>query len=249
MKLKKVKFKNLSHKKQKKLMKTVDQLKPIDDPMAQKMLEGEGVPQEVLRIVLEKPGLNIVSSEPQKYLRNLGKARSVILDDLCFDEEMNWYDLEVQKSDDEDHPKRLRYNISNMDTYMVEKGTEFNQMKKSTAVMLTKKNFLYHQGFAQINQTTYESECCLKDTGTGLSVGVRMVFVNAEGEDDTPAAKLMRFMVNGEGEGDFPLLRERYRYFTEENKGRRTMCELIENLIREENAENHKEVQKGCKEG
>jgi len=87
MKLKKVKFKNLSHKKQKKLMKTVDQLKPIDDPMAQKMLEGEGVPQEVLRIVLENPALNIVSSEPQKYLRNLGKARSVILDDLCFDEE------------------------------------------------------------------------------------------------------------------------------------------------------------------
>ena len=68
-----------------------------------------------------KPDLAVVESQPQRFLRNLG-AHSVILDVLCQDSSGDYFNIEVQKKNDDDHQKRVRFNRSNIDTAFVESG-------------------------------------------------------------------------------------------------------------------------------
>jgi len=236
-----VKFEDLPPKRQKLLMDTVDQLKPIDDAMAHKLMETMECTQEILRASLSSSELMLAFCLPQKFLRNLDDVHSVILDALCLDQTGNWYDVEVQQSDDDDHQKRIRYNISNMDTFLAENGTKYRDLKNAVGVILTKNNFLYRKGLVKEKKAVYEMAYCLTDSGAVSDMGTKAVYVNAEVQDGSPAADLMHFMVTGEGGENFPALRKRYDFFTKKNRGRKKMCEVIEKLIQDEHEELLKE--------
>ena len=82
----------------------------MDDVFFQKMMEDKEVCEELLRIILEDSGVQVIECIPQASLKNL-IGKSVILDVLCRDRDGSYYNVEVQKSDDDDHQKRVRYNI------------------------------------------------------------------------------------------------------------------------------------------
>lgn len=107
-----------SYEKQREL---VSKLNVIDDVLFHKVVEDKEVCEEILRIILNKPDLAVVESQPQRFLRNLG-AHSVILDVLCQDSSGDYFNIEVQKKNDDDHQKRVRFNRSNIDTAFVESG-------------------------------------------------------------------------------------------------------------------------------
>lgn len=75
----------------------------------------------------------------------------MVLDAHCVDISNNHFDLEMQRKDDDDHQKRVRYNSSNMDTYIAEKGTKFEQIPDIYVIYITKNDFfgesrtLYHK--------------------------------------------------------------------------------------------------------
>ena len=46
----------------------------------------------------------------------------MILDVLCQDSSGDYFNIEVQKKNDDDHQKRVRFNRSNIDTAFVESG-------------------------------------------------------------------------------------------------------------------------------
>lgn len=73
-------------------------------------------------MTLKSKGLEVVEITPQKSLRNI-KAKSIVLDVLCVELQNKYYNIEVQKSDNAANQKRVRYNSSNIDTYITEKGT------------------------------------------------------------------------------------------------------------------------------
>ena len=60
----------------------VEHLRPIDDAFFEKLMEDREVCEEILRVILEDPGLTIVEVIPQGSIRNL-QGRSVRLDALC----------------------------------------------------------------------------------------------------------------------------------------------------------------------
>lgn len=66
----------------------------------------------------------MVEAQAQRFLRNMG-AHSGILDLLCQDKTGAYFNIEVQKSDDDDHQKCIRFNKSNIDTAFAEKGLEY----------------------------------------------------------------------------------------------------------------------------
>ena len=107
-----------SYEKQREL---VSKLNVIDDVLFHKVVEDKEVCEEILRIILNKPDLAVVESQPQRFLRNLG-THSVILDVLCQDSSGDYFNIEVQKKNDDDHQKRVRFNRSNIDTAFVESG-------------------------------------------------------------------------------------------------------------------------------
>lgn len=105
----------------------VSKLNVIDDVFFQKMAEDREVTEEMLRIILEKPKLKVIDSKVQRFLRNIG-AHSVILDLICEDENHSIINCEVQKEDDDDHQRRVRFNRSNIDTIFVEKGLDYKEL-------------------------------------------------------------------------------------------------------------------------
>ena len=117
----------------------------IDDQFFQKIAENREVCEELLRILLDKPDLEIIESQTQRKLPNL-QARAVILDALCKDSHGNLFNIEVQKDDKkrdhskaEEYQKRVRFNLASMDTAFAEKGTEFHNLPDLYAVLLSKR--------------------------------------------------------------------------------------------------------------
>ena len=80
------------------------------------------------RLYLESKELKIVEHKPQAVLRNI-KGRSVTLDLKCIDEKGIIFGVEVQKHDNDNHQKRVRYNMANLDTAASEKGIKFDELK------------------------------------------------------------------------------------------------------------------------
>ena len=134
----------------------VSKLNIIDDVFFQKMAEDREVAEEILRIILEKPKLKVIDSKVQRFLRNIN-AHSVVLDLLCEDENHSIINCEVQKEDDDDHQRRVRFNRSNIDTIFVEKGLDYKELPDVYIIFISKfdtfhENHLSYRTYDQRNR-------------------------------------------------------------------------------------------------
>lgn len=75
--------------------------------------------------------------KPQAVLRNI-KGRSVTLDLKCTDENGVIFGVEVQKRDNDNHQKRVCYNMANLDTAESEKGVKFDELKDVYEIYISK---------------------------------------------------------------------------------------------------------------
>ena len=70
---------------------------------------------------LTKKGMTTMMQSYEKQ-RELVSKLNVIDDVLCQDSSGDYFNIEVQKKNDDDHQKRVRFNRSNIDTAFVESG-------------------------------------------------------------------------------------------------------------------------------
>ena len=209
----------------------VDALRPLDDVFWHKLAESREFCQEVLQIILQNKDLTIISSIPQKSLRNI-EGRSVILDVMCEDATGKYYNIEVQKENNDNHQKRVRYNGSNMDTYIVEKGIKFDNIPDVYVIYLSQFDVF------QREKTTYHVDRILRETGEILDNGYYEMYVNATVDDKTDIAALMKVLASNKVPKD-----DRFQTVckTIENlkvgKGRNEMCQLVEEYKAEGKAE------------
>ena len=98
----------------------------IDDTLFQKMAEDKGFCEELLSTVLEQPVI-VESIVPQSSIKNL-QGRSVVLDALCVLQNGKRCNVEVQKANDENHEKRVRYNTSCITANITDPGTKFEKV-------------------------------------------------------------------------------------------------------------------------
>lgn len=115
----------------------IKQLNVIDDVFFHKIAEDKAVCEEILRIILQKPKLKVLDAQAQRFLRNIS-AHSVILDLLCEDEDGSRINVEMQKADDDDHVKRVRFNSSNIDTTFTEKGLDYKDFPDIYVIFISK---------------------------------------------------------------------------------------------------------------
>ena len=205
----------------------VAKLNVIDDVFFHKMAEDKEVCEEILRILLSKPNLKVVESQVQRYLRNIG-AHSVILDVLCQDENGDYINVEVQKTDDDDHQRRLRFNQSNIDTTFVEKGIPYNKLPDIYLVFISKFD-VFNEG-----HTVYHINRVIEETGTIVENGTHEIYANTAIDDKSDIAELMQYFKNSTGEHEnFMNLCNRVKYFKESQKGVSEMCQLVEDYAEE----------------
>ena len=90
--------------------------------------------------------------------------------------------MEVQKSDNDDHQRRVRYNASCLTTNITDPGVKFKKVPDVIMVYITRFD-IFRGG-----KTTYHVERTVKETGKVVHNGLTEIYVNAAVDDGTDTA-------------------------------------------------------------
>lgn len=207
--------------------KTIDELRPIDDTFIRKLGENRGFCEELLQIVLSKPDLKVLENTIQKNIHNVD-TRSVTVDILCRDADGSQISVEVQKADDDNHLKRVRYNGSCVQILSLKKGARFEALPDVYMIYITETD-IFKKG-----KTIYHFDHVLRETEEVIDNGYHEVYVNAEINDGTDLAEYMELFKSPDvvDNKKFPNICNVVRYF-KNGKGRNEMCTVVEEYAKE----------------
>jgi len=213
----------------------VRDFRPIDDVFFEVLGQSIPVCQEMLRIILEDEGLVVTDVVTQSSERNL-YGRSVRLDALCVLGNGAKVNIEVQRSDNDNHLKRARFNASSITVKDSDPGTKFDDVLELYIVYISEFDFL------KGNRTIYHVEKVLKETGDVIDDGLHEIFVNTVIDDGTDTAELMSCFTKKEVKNSkFPALSSEVKRLKETEGGVQVVCEVMqryENLaVKEERIE------------
>lgn len=206
-------------------------LNPIDDIMFRKMAENIEFCEEILRVILEDSNLVVLEAVPQWTGTNL-QGRCVILDAKCITEDNEHINIEIQRADDDDHQRRVRYNASILTTNITEPGTKFKDIPNVTIVYISKFDIFNEK------LPMYHIDRIIRETKTIVNNGFREIYVNCNVNDGSDVANLMQIFTDNDTYSDnFPVTSQSKRIFKKTEGGVHTMCEIMEKIAAEERRE------------
>ncbi len=208
----------LTEEKMEDLNEVVQQLRLIDDIFFEKVMEDRETCEEVIRIIMESPELSIKEVHPQEPVHNL-QGRSVRLDVLCERTDGSYINVEVQRADNDNHFKRVRYNASCITANVTEPGEKFKNVRDVCIIYISefdvfkKGKTIYHT--RQVVQETEKDENPIY-----VEDGFSSIYVNTEIKDNTEIAELMScFLQTKVKNPKFPKLSSRVAQFKENEEG------------------------------
>ena len=202
----------------------IAKLNVMDDIFFQKIVADPLVCQEILRIILEEPELEIRECRVQDSLKNL-QGRSVVLDVNCQDSKGVYYNIEVQKQDNDDHQRRTRYNRALLTSNVTRVGVDFIDVPDVKTIYISKFD-MFKEG-----QTIYRIERRLSRNGKAVENGTAEIYVNSKVDDGTEIAELMQYFQKSVGyHNKFPCLSNRVKMFKESEEGVMYMSSVIEEI-------------------
>ena len=207
-------------------------LNPIDDSLFQKMAEDISFCQEILQVILGDKGLRVLDNVPQFVAKNL-QGRSCTLDVKCSLGDGRIVNIEVQKADDDDHQRRVRYNGALLTTNATDPGDKFKDVPDVIVVFISRFD-IFKSGKA-----LYHVDRIVRETGKLADNGFAEIYVNAEVDDGSDVALLMDVFTedNVYDDNRFPATSGRKRRFKTTEEGVSEMCEVIERNRAEARAE------------
>ena len=183
--------------------------------------------QFILRIVLERPDLQVQESFCQFSLQNL-QGRSVCFDILAADTSGKQYNIEMQRASSGAHVKRARYNSSLLDASLSVPGEQYHQLNEAYVIFITKKDPL-HQGLPICH-----IERIITETGQPFQDGSHIIYASAQYQDDTPLGRLMHDLSCPDPEQmHYPFLADNVRHFKQTEEGRKTMSGVFQEFAQE----------------
>ena len=192
--------------------------------------------QTVLRIIMDKPGLIVKSSQIQKVFKNL-HGRSVTLDIDAVDENNVEYDIELQQANKGAAPERARFISSIIDANILDPGEDFDKLPETYVIFVTLNDVLKKgQPIYHIRRTIEGSDDVFEDKS-------HIIYVNSEIQNETPLGRLMHdFHCKNAGDMFNKDLAERVDQLKNTERGNQFMCKIMEDLAREERLENSIEI-------
>lgn len=199
----------------------------LSDTFMSVALRDQAAAQEVIRIFTGIPDLKIVSLSTQVRLPRM-VSHDAILDVVAEDSSGKIYNIEVQRADNLDHAKRVRYYGAMLDTACLEKGAGYEELPEVYVIYLSERD-LWKAG-----KTVYTVEKKLSGTEIPYSDGMHIIFANAEANDGTEIARTMQyFKVSDPMDQSHGALSKRVHYLKCEEGGRQEMCEISEKIYNE----------------
>jgi len=215
-------------------LQTLAKFKMFDDTFMSAVFDGQIEETEMLlRIVLEKNDIMVISSEAQYFISNI-YGKEARLDIYANDSNRNAYHVEVQRDLSGASVQRARYTGALVDGQLLKKGQKHKEIPDRYTVFITEED-MFGKGIP-----AYHSENKITELDNApLGDGGHIVYINGQYRNtDTPIGQLMHdfFCINS---ADIinPVLRERVRYLKETEEGVEEMCELMDNRINEEKEE------------
>lgn len=197
----------------------------LDDDFMTKCFEGETACMElVLRIVLEKPDLQVTDVRTQVFVENL-MNRSVRLDILATDSEGRKINVEIQRADHGAGKRRARYNSAMMDVNLLPKGEDTDDLPEVYVVFITENDVL-GGGLPLHRISRYD-----QDMGTPFDDGTHIIYVNGAYRGDSPIGLLMHdFACTDPAKMHYNALADRVRFYKESKEGVAIMCKVMEEM-------------------
>ncbi len=214
-----------------KIREEAKKLNPIDDLMFRKMAEDKDFCQEILRVILNDSKLIVLEAKAQWAGANL-QGRSVIMDARCALGDGREVNIEVQKADDDNHQKRVRYNGAILTTNTADPGIKFENVPDVCVIFISKFD-VFEGGFP-----LYHIDRMVRETGKVVGNGFEEVYVNTKVKDGSEISELMEVFVEDKAYNNkFPVTSGIKRRYKETEGGLQTMCEIMEKIAAQERRE------------
>ena len=203
----------------------------MDDTFMSKVFEDKRCTELVLRIILNRDDLIVDHVNCQQDIKNL-QGRSIRMDILAHDRKGVIYNIEVQNDDAGADPKRARYNSSLLDANITEAGDDYDQLRETYVIFITKNDVLGS------GLPIYHIDRTIEETGEKFKDEAHIIYVNSSIQDETKLGKLMQdFWCKRGEEMNYEVLAERVSFFKEKKEGVNQMCEILDEVKRESKLE------------
>lgn len=217
----------LTEEKIEELKPLVEKLRLIDDTFFEKVMEDRETCEEVIRVIMEDPKLQVKEVYLQEPVHNL-QGRSVRLDVLCEKSDGNYINVEVQRANNDNHFKRVRYNASCITANITEPGEKFKNVRDVCVIyisefdMFKRGKTIYH-----VRQIVQETEN--EKNPVYVDDGFSSIYVNTAENDNTEIAELMHcFLQTKVKDLKFPKLSNRVTQLKESEEGVMEVCVAVE---------------------
>ena len=214
-------------------LETAQELRIIDDALFRLIAEKPNVCQEILRALLDMPGLTVIEVHAQQLIKSL--HREVILDALCVLEDGSYTNIEMQKSDENDDIARARFHAAAITAQRTPKGTAFKGVPNVTILYITE-----YDALGNYQTVTHVSRCMkVGNDYIPLNDGEDIIFANTFVDDGSDKAELLQLMLRKESfyNDKFPAISSAMNYFKDTEGGRSEMCKSVEIYVQKVCAE------------
>ena len=198
----------------------------MDDTFMNKVFEDKKCTELVLRIILDRDDLIVDHVNCQLDIKNL-QGRSVILDSFCKTSDNQHCNIEVQKENDDDHIRRVRYNGSCITVNITNTGSKFKQVPDVCVIFISRSDIF------KGNHPLYHVDSVIRETGEIINDGWKRVFLNTKVKDGSDVSRLMTIFTEDNAYDDqrFPCTSARKRLFKETPKGENEMSDIVREIV------------------
>lgn len=207
---------------------TAENLRIIDDALFRLMAERPGVCQEILRTLLDMPGLRVIRVTSQSVVKSL--HREITLDALCQLENGECVNIEMQKGFCNDDVVRTRFHAAALTAAYTPKGTDFKDIPQVTILYITEYDALHN------NQTVTHVKRCMQTEDGFVPVLDKedIFFANTAVKDDSDKSEFLQLLLRKDVFEDdrYPELSKAIQYFKQTEGGRSEVCKTVEDYAR-----------------
>lgn len=204
----------------------ISKMNLMDDVLFAVVMEDPRACEYVLRRITGIKTLHVISSKAQFSVINL-TTHSVILDVIAEDDTGQLFSIEIQRSNNDHHPKRIRYYQANVDTTFLSKGVRYENLPEAW--------FIFISDFDPfgLGDNYYEIERKIKGRKDHVNNGVHEIYLNTVVKNDREITDLLQYFKNTDAANDsFGDLSDRVRKIKNDKEGGNTyMSEQLRILI------------------
>ncbi len=201
-------------------------LRPIDDTFFRTMAKNNiPLAQHIIKVILNRDDISIVKVNTQDDIHIFEKGHSVILDCLGVDNNGVLYDIEVQKYNNDNLEKRVRYYSSLLDSrYALSKGVLFKEIIETYIIILMEEDYFHLGG------QVYEVEKQIKGYNFPYIDGSNIIFTTAANKGRKELDNMMQSLVADDyREMKDDVIKRCVMYYKTTQDGDDKVCEAVHN--------------------